>query len=70
MLELGEGNMFPLYLHSGRCPNYCDYACNGSHGSAIADDIRELQLFKSPNAKLRHAAPDAQNATDGQSGVA
>lgn len=50
LLELGEGGESPIYMHHGKCPNYCDYACNGHHGFDIATDIDELQLH-TPNSK-------------------
>ncbi len=31
------------YMHSARCPNYCDYACKGNHGWCIANDIATLE---------------------------
>jgi hypothetical protein len=33
----------PIYMHSMKCPNYCDYACNGRHGSLIAKDVDTLE---------------------------
>ena len=33
----------PLYMHRANCPNYCDYACNGIHGSKIAVDVAALE---------------------------
>jgi hypothetical protein len=29
----------PLYLHSARCPHFCDFACNGIKGNLIAEDV-------------------------------
>lgn len=42
----------PIYMHHERCPSFCDFACNGSHGDLIARDIANMGK---PNTKFRGA---------------
>lgn len=35
----------PHYIHSESCPGYCDYACNGKAGFAIAEQIHKYLRF-------------------------
>jgi len=34
----------PVYMHSASCMNFCDFACNGSHGDEIAEQIRDMLI--------------------------
>jgi hypothetical protein len=38
-----DGDNTPIYFHNTRCSSFCDYACNGSHGTDIAEDIAALE---------------------------
>ena len=50
-LEWHEGK--PLFLHSSRCPSFCDFACNDAHGHGfkIAEDIANLGAWKPKGAR-------------------
>jgi len=43
LLERDE-NGEAIYMHSESCPSFCDYACNGNHGSLIAEAINLYEL--------------------------
>ncbi len=43
LLERDESGSTPIYFHSARCESFCDYACNGLHGSDIADAIEAME---------------------------
>lgn len=42
----------------------------GGYGRTKKDATNDADVWKTRNVEVRHAAPDARNATDGQCGVA
>lgn len=55
LMEYGDEDRFPFFMHSARCPSFCDYACRGDNrGWAIAEDAKDFFQDKySPNDSMR-----------------